>query len=96
MVERYVEVYTANNVQHAYMIKASLQQEGIEVRITNEFLQCVVGELPPGISTAPGILVPEPHANQAAHLIDTLLKNKNMTSPNRTQEEIDESLNPPH
>ena len=56
-----VELYRANGLPEAHAIRILLESEGIPVRIDNELLQGVVGELPMGWSTAPRLYVNRMH-----------------------------------
>lgn len=64
-MERFVEVYAAVDITCAYLIKAQLEDAGIPVQVTNEYLQgayCLDGMVP-------RVLVPAPYAEQAVAII---------------------------
>jgi Putative prokaryotic signal transducing protein len=64
-MERFVEVYAAVDITLAYLIKAQLEDAGIPVQVTNEYLQgayCLDGMVP-------RVLVPASHAEQAVEII---------------------------
>ncbi len=64
-MDKYVEVFAASDITFAYLIKASLENAGIPVQITNENLQgayCLDGMIP-------CVLVPETHIEQAKQII---------------------------
>ena len=65
MTDGLVEIYPARDLVHAYMLKAVLEEAGIPVQVGNEALQSSIGELPPGLETAPRILVLESDAERA-------------------------------
>ncbi|HIN81099.1 MAG TPA: DUF2007 domain-containing protein [Planctomycetes bacterium] len=69
MVDRFIEVSSALDIPHAYLLKSVLEEEGIEVRIGNEFLQAGLGELPAGFATSPRILVYESDAPRARKIL---------------------------
>src|SRR5438445_419375 len=52
-----VELYRASGLAEAHALRIFLESEGIPVRIDNELLQGVVGELPMGWPTAPRLFV---------------------------------------
>ena len=66
----WVEVFTASNLPHAYVIKNALAAHGIEASVGNEHLQGALGDLPPGLMTAPRILVEASHAEKARAIIE--------------------------
>jgi hypothetical protein len=51
-------VYSAANLQQAYLLRDMLIDEGISASIGNEALGGAIGELPMGPATAPQVLVP--------------------------------------
>jgi hypothetical protein len=64
-MDKYVEVYTANDITFAYLMKANLEAAGISVQIGNENLQgafCFDGMVP-------NVLVPETQMDQAKQII---------------------------
>ena len=65
-MDPFVEVYTANNVPDAYVIKAALEGAGITVQITNEYLE---GALIPLDQAAPRVLVPQSQADAAREVL---------------------------
>ncbi|MHC4744706.1 MAG: putative signal transducing protein [Planctomycetota bacterium] len=67
-MNEYVEVFNASDITIAYLVKASLESEGIPVQITNEKLQgalCFDGMVP-------GVLVPAAHEEQARRIIEEM------------------------
>ena len=67
-MDKYVEVFAANDITFAYLIKASLENAGIPVQITNENLQgayCLDGMVPK-------VLVPESYIEQAKQIIEEI------------------------
>lgn len=74
--EKFVEVYRAQNSVEAHLLKAALEAEGIDVRISGESLQTVIGAVPPGWQTAPQLLVPESSAEQARGILQRLERSK--------------------
>ena len=65
-MDPFVEVYTANNVPDAYVIKAALEGAGITVQITNEYLE---GALIPLDQAAPRVLVPRSQVDAAREVL---------------------------
>jgi tetratricopeptide (TPR) repeat protein len=67
---KYVEVYRARNLPEAHSIRIALEESGIRVQIENELLQGAVGDLPPGWTTAPRILVKKSQVLAARRIIE--------------------------
>ena len=65
-----VEIYRAKNLPEAYVIRAALDEAGIQSFVVNEFLQGAVGELPAGWITCPRIQVDESQASLAREIIN--------------------------
>ncbi|MBL7185380.1 MAG: DUF2007 domain-containing protein [Phycisphaerae bacterium] len=64
-MDKYVEVFAANDITFAYLMKANLESAGIPVQIANENLQgayCLDGMVPL-------VLVPESRLEQARQII---------------------------
>jgi hypothetical protein len=64
-MDKYVEVFAANDITFAYLMKANLESAGIDVQIANENLQgayCLDGMVPL-------VLVPESRLEQARQII---------------------------
>ena len=76
-----VELYRASGLPEAHALRILLESEGIPVRIDNELLQGVVGELPMGWSTAPRLFVNRMHEVAARIIVkdhlDRLAASKN-------------------
>lgn len=53
----WVEVATARDIIHAYLLKGLLEEEGVEARIGNEHLQGALGDIPLDLATRPKLLV---------------------------------------
>lgn len=69
-MDEYVEVFAAADITFAYVMKASLENEGIPVQIDNENLQgayCLDGMVP-------RVLVPANRAEQARQIIKDIQK----------------------
>lgn len=67
-MNEYVEVFNASDITIAYLVKASLESEGIPVQIANENLQgayCLDGMVP-------AVLVPADHEEQARKIIEEM------------------------
>lgn len=61
-------LYSPNNIIDANLLKGLLKQEGIDCRISGEYLQGGIGELPPfGIAQ---LLVDEADFEQASNVIN--------------------------
>jgi hypothetical protein len=65
-----VIVYRAANGPQAHVVRNFLQNAGIPALIDGDLLQGGIGDLPPGWSTAPRILVASEHAAWARTLIE--------------------------
>ena len=79
----YVEVFAASDITFAYLMKASLENAGIPVRIENENLSgvyCLDGMVP-------RVLVPAQHAEQARLLIKEIQQPANDDADSLRQEE---------
>ena len=60
--QQFVEVYRARNAPQAHLLRGTLEEAGIAVRIEGELLQGLAGELPMGWASAPRVLVEAPRA----------------------------------
>jgi membrane protease YdiL (CAAX protease family) len=67
---KFVEVYRARNLPEAHSIRIALEESGIQVQIEGELLQGGVGDLPPGWTTAPRILVEQSQIAEAREIIE--------------------------
>ena len=67
-----VELYVATDISHAHMIKAVLEDEGIEVFLSNETFQPLSGECPAGWSIAPRVHVISTDVDRAVEIIKDL------------------------
>jgi len=67
---KFVEVYRARNLPEAHSIRIALEESGIRVQIEGELLQGGIGDLPPGWTTAPRILVEESQIVAAREIIE--------------------------
>ena len=66
----YVNVFTANNVSQAYVMKCALENDGIEAQVENEFLE---GGLALDGATAPRVCVPESCVAKAQDIVDRIV-----------------------
>ena len=66
--EPLVRIFVARDVPHAYLVKASLESEGIFVVVEGESLQAAWGEVPPQ-DAAPRILVRKPEVARALEVL---------------------------
>lgn len=66
--EPLVEVFVARDVPHAYLVKATLEDEGLFVVIQGENLQVGAWEIPPQ-DAAPRILVRKTEAARALQIL---------------------------
>jgi len=67
-MDKYIEVFAANDITFAYLMKANLESAGIPVQIANENLQgayCLDGMVPL-------VLVPESQLEQARQIIEEI------------------------
>ena len=62
------EVYSAANTQEAHLIKAALEEVGIEARVVGDHLQNAVGDLP-AVAIAPRVWVRTEKFDQARKII---------------------------
>ena len=69
-MDNYVNVFTANNVSQAYVIKCALENDGIEARVENEFLE---GGLALDGATAPRVCVPESCMAKAQGIVNRIV-----------------------
>ena len=84
-MDKYIEVFAANDITFAYLIKASLENAGIPVQITNENLQgayCLDGMVPK-------VLVPESYFKQAKQIIEEI-QESSQYSQDDDEDEIDD------
>jgi hypothetical protein len=70
--ESFIEVFRAENVPHAHMVKDHLEAAGIPARVEGDFLQGAVGGVPAGWSSSPRVLVAESDAAAAIKTLDLL------------------------
>jgi len=85
---KYVEVYRARNLPEAHSIRIALEESGIQVRIEGELLQGAVGDLPPGWTTAPRILVEESRVAAAQKIIEQGKKQPDTEGDDDNDEEM--------
>lgn len=62
------EVYSADNTQEAYLVKAALEEAGIEAHVVGDHLQNAVGDLP-AVAIAPRVWVRAENFEQARKII---------------------------
>ena len=86
-----IEVYRAQNVPEAYMLRSALEEAGVEGFIDGELLQGAAGELALGWSTAPRIMVSEIQADAAREVIKNVATRKELTE-RVTQADSSDSL----
>jgi hypothetical protein len=70
-MDPFVEVYVANSVSEAYVIKSALEGAGIRAQIANEYLEGALGGIPLD-STLPQVLVPRSEFEQAVLVLRDL------------------------
>ena len=66
--EPLVRIFVARDIPHAYLVKASLEAEGVFVVIEGESLGFAIGEVPPQ-DGAPQILVRKPEVARAIAIL---------------------------
>jgi membrane protease YdiL (CAAX protease family) len=64
-----VEIYRAKNLPEAHIIRLMMEQEGIDVSISNETLQGILGEIAMGWSTSPRVLVKQQDTEAARKVL---------------------------
>lgn len=67
-----IEIYRAQNLSDAHLIRMALEDAGIRVRIEGELLQGVIGSLPLGWNSAPCVMVEESQASVAREIIQRM------------------------
>ncbi len=67
-----IEIYRAQNLSEAHLIRMALEDAGIRVRIEGELLQGLVGSLPLGWNSAPRVMVEESQAAVAREIIQRI------------------------
>jgi quinol monooxygenase YgiN len=72
-MDEYINVFTANDVAQAYVIKWALENADISVQIENEFLQNALGLLPMDGTTAPHVCVPQASLEQAQGIVESII-----------------------
>ena len=80
-MDKYVEVFAANDITFAYLMKANLESAGIPVQIANENLQgayCLDGMVP-------SVLVPESRLGQARQIIEEIQQSSDSDAGNDGQ-----------
>ena len=65
----YVEVFVANDVAHAYLVRSLLENEDIDTMIENELLEGALGGISVGGSVSPRLLVPKADLEKALDCI---------------------------
>jgi hypothetical protein len=68
MNQELVPIYSAKDAFNAELLRAELEKYGITAWVVNEKLGAALGELPPGWSTNPRLLVEASQAEQARNL----------------------------
>jgi len=68
-MEKLREVFIADSLPKAYLIKSALECRNIFVEIKNEYLQGAIGDLPPSLPTFPRIMVKPVDAERALKII---------------------------
>ena len=86
-----IEVYRAFSVAEAHMLRAALDEAGVEGFIDGELLQGAVGELAFGWSTAPRVMVSEKQLTAAREVIEHIKARKELTE-RQTARESGEAL----
>jgi hypothetical protein len=66
--EPLVRIFVARDVPHAYLVKATLEAEGVFVVVEGESLAFAIGEVPPQ-DAAPRILVRKPEVERAIAIL---------------------------
>ncbi|MCP4455285.1 MAG: DUF2007 domain-containing protein [Planctomycetes bacterium] len=80
-MDNYINVFTANDVAQAYVIKCALENADISVQIENEFLQSALGILPVDGTTAPKVCVPQSSLAQAQNIVASIISVPPKASP---------------
>jgi hypothetical protein len=72
-MDKYIDVFTANDVAQAYVIKWALENADIPVQIENEILQGALGSLPVDGTAAPKVCVPQSSLEQAESIVASII-----------------------
>lgn len=80
-MDKYINVFTANDVAQAYVIKCALENADIEVQIENEFLQSALGMLPVDGTAAPKVCVPPANAEKAQSIVASIIQDRPQAPP---------------
>ncbi len=80
-MDKYINVFTANDVAQAYVIKCALENADIPVQMENEFLQGALGMLPVDGTTAPRVCVPQSSLTQAQSIVASIISVPQKTAP---------------
>ena len=80
-MDKFINVFTANDVAQAYVIKCALENADITVQIENEFLQNALGLLPVDGTTAPHVCVPETSRTMAEGIVASIIQDPPQASP---------------
>jgi len=80
-MDKFINVFTANDVAQAYIIKSALENADITVQIENEFLQSALGMLPVDGTAAPKVCVPQTSAKRAQSIVASIIQDRPQTSP---------------
>ncbi len=67
-----VEVFRAENLPEAHLVKDALGHAGIVARVEGDFLQGALGGLPVGWASSPRVLVAESDAAAARKIIERI------------------------
>lgn len=76
----FTHVYTGETLVDASMAEDWLRQHGVPVEMTNRYLSGAIGELPPGPSSSPQILVRNDQAEYARKLLEQWRNNRDADS----------------
>ena len=78
------EVYSAANIQDAHIIRAALENVGIEAHVVGDHLQNAIGELPAG-AIAPRVWVHAEQLDQARTVIKNHLDHEQLRANSATK-----------
>jgi hypothetical protein len=87
-------IYSADNTQQAYLLRALLADEGIEARVVNDAIQIAGGDLPVGWTAAAKVVVRDDQAERARLIAEEfdLQTRQSARAGNSLDDEINEPV----
>ncbi len=87
-------IYSADNVQQAYLLRSLLEDEGIVAHVVNDAIQIAGGDLPVGWTAAAKVVVRDDQAEQARQFAEAFDRQTRQTAlaANSLDDEINEPV----